>query len=144
MNKILIKGHFSPSNYFRLKTIVLKQLQTGFILFWLISRSMFKRKTYRGSGSCCMFFHEIFVFLQPYYTWLKVKWLRCPAFNKFHTKQISLRKKKLLAQFFGLKSAYQLQKFYFCDSHFKANYENFHIPYVKRISNCESKKKHSR
>ena len=49
---------------------------------------------------------NLYVFLQPYYFWLKDKRLRCPAFNKFHAKEFSLlslwsKKKLWVEDFFG-------------------------------------------
>ena len=45
---------------------------------------------YWGLGSCCMFFYEICVFPRLYNIWFNIKRLRCPAFDKFDTKEMSL------------------------------------------------------
>ena len=45
---------------------------------------------HQGLGSCCMFTHEICVFLWPYHALYKGKRLRCFAFDKFHTKEMCL------------------------------------------------------
>ena len=45
---------------------------------------------YRGLGSCCMFFsRNLRVFPRLCNIWFKIKRLRCPAFDKFDTKEMS-------------------------------------------------------
>ena len=56
----------------------------------MVISGMCERKTRQGLGSCYIFSRNLHVFLWLYYTGLKGKHLSCPAFNKFHTKEMRL------------------------------------------------------
>ena len=86
INKILIAVYFSPNNYFELKLRVLDQGKTGSKLFWMVTCCMFKNKAYWGLGTCCMFFHKSLCFSLVI---LYLTHLRSPAFDEFHTEEMS-------------------------------------------------------
>ena len=54
----------------------------------MVISGMCERKTHQGLSSCYIFSRNLHVFLLLYYTGLKGKHLSCPAFNKFHTKEM--------------------------------------------------------
>ena len=56
----------------------------------MVISGMCERKTHQGLSSCYIFSRNLHVFLLLYYTGLKGKHLSCPAFNKFHTKEMRL------------------------------------------------------
>ena len=72
-----------------MKAIVLNHIWTMCKMFWMVTCCMFEKNLHEGLGSWCMIFSwDLHAFLWPYYTWLNVKCLRCPAFDKRHTKEM--------------------------------------------------------